>query len=119
MECSQRFVVSAAMAQTQLDDLGDARLGETGDQVPDLPVGVVRGGIEKRGGKFDFKRFSPLDQIDQRSFRNGLVREDFGGGLGEFGLALKQIVIRLRVLYQRGSSSNFSGKELGCFCRKG
>jgi len=109
MKGSQSFVMTAAMAKTQFDNLGDARLGETGDQVPNLAVGVMRGGVKQRRSKFDFKGFSALDQVDQRGFCDGLVREDLGRGLREFRLGLKQIVIRLRVLNQRRSGSNFAG----------
>ena len=66
VEGAQGFVVLAAMAQAQLDDFGDAGFGQRGDQVANLAVGVVAGGVEQRRGQFDFEGFGALDQIDHR-----------------------------------------------------
>ncbi len=66
VKCAQRLIVLAAMAQTQLDDLGDARLGQSRNQVANLPVGVVRGRVKQRRGQLHFESFGGLDQIDDR-----------------------------------------------------
>ena len=60
--------------------------GKRGDEVADLAVGVVAGGVEERGGELDFEGFGALDEIDERR-GGGMARlaEEFGGGLGELG----------------------------------
>ncbi len=86
VEGAEGFVVAAAVAQAQLDDLVDAGFGQSGDQVADLPVGVVAGGVEQRRGQLDFKGFGAFDQVDHAELAGWASRRDFGGGLGQFGL---------------------------------
>ena len=69
VEGAQGFVVLAAMAQAELDDFGDAGFGQRGDQVANLAVGVVAGGVEQRCGQFDFEGFGALDEVDDRARR--------------------------------------------------
>ena len=101
------------MAQAQLDDLADSGLGQGGDKVADLAIGVVCGGVKERGGKLDFKALGALDKIDHcvgQSFGWDL-RQNFSGGLGEFGLGLGGVFIGLGVFDQRGGAAEFARKE--------
>src|ERR1019366_2873253 len=112
VKCAQSFVVAAAMAQAQLDDLGDAGFGEVGDKVANLAVGVVAGGVEQRRGQFDFESLGTLDQIDDGRVGDGQVAENFGGGLGEVGTGLEFVVVGLGVLDQRGRGAHLAGKQV-------
>ena len=38
---------------------------EASDQIANLAVGVVAGGVEERRGELDFERFGALDEIDE------------------------------------------------------
>ena len=64
VEGAEGFVVLAAMAQAQLDDLRNCGRRKPGDKIANLAVGVVAGGVEQRGGQLDFEGFGALDQID-------------------------------------------------------
>ncbi len=66
VEGAESFVVPAAVPQAQLDDLGDAGGGQGRDEIANLAVGVVAGGVEQRGGELDFEGFGALDEIDER-----------------------------------------------------
>ena len=103
------------MTEAQFDDLGDAGLGERGDQVADLAVGVVGGGVKERGGQFDFEGFSALDEVDYGGVGDGDLGEESGGGLGEIGLGLDGILIGFGVLDQGGGGADFAGEEVGGF----
>ena len=89
--------------------------GERGDEVADLAVGVVAGGVEERGGELDFEGFGALDQVHEGRGGDGVVGEDFGSGLGEFGLGFDEVGVRLRVFDERGRGADFAGEEGGGF----
>ena len=74
------LIVPAAVLQAQLDDFGDAGGGQAGDEVANLAVGVVAGGVEEGGGELDFERLGALNEVDERGGGDGQVFEDFGGG---------------------------------------
>ena len=89
VEGAEGFVVLAAVAQAELDDLGDVGGGEAGDEVADLAVGVVAGPVDQRGGQFDFEGFGALDEVDDgalgrwaglRGFLRRRVRVRCGSG---------------------------------------
>ena len=84
VEGAQGFVMLAAMAQAKLDDFVDAGFGQSCDEVANLAVGVVAGGVEQRGGQLDFEGFGVFDQIDNWGRGNGLVFKKLGGGLRQF-----------------------------------
>ena len=48
-------IVAAAVAQSNLDDLADPRLGQRGHQVANLAVRVMAGRIEQRSRQFHFE----------------------------------------------------------------
>ena len=81
MEGAECFVVLAAVAQAQLDDLRDASGREPGDQIANLAIGVVAGGVEQRGGQLDFKRLGALNQVHQRRRGDGQTLQNLSGGL--------------------------------------
>jgi len=64
MEGAKRFVVLAAMPQAQLDDIRHAGCWQPGNQVANLPVGMVAGRVQQRGGQFDLERFCVFNQIN-------------------------------------------------------
>ncbi len=119
MEGAECLVVLAAMAQAELDDLGDASGGKPGDEVANLAVGVVAGGVKERGGELDFEGLGALDEIDERRSGDGEVAEELGGGLGEFGLGLDEVVVGLGVFDQCGRGADLAGEELRRLRRRG
>ncbi len=113
VEGAEGLVVLAAVAEAEVDDLGDARGGKPGDEVADLAVGVVAGGVEERGGELDFEGFGALDEIDERRGGGRLVVEELGGGLREIGLGLDEVVAGLGVFDEGGRGVDLAGEELG------
>ena len=117
VEGAEGFVVAAAVAQAELDDLVDAGGGQAGDEVADLAVGVVAGGVEQRGGQLDFKGFGALDQIDH------CVRQAIGGSGARSSAAawasqlagFDLVGVGLGVFDQRGGGADFAGEEAGGF----
>ncbi len=63
------LVVTAAVAQSKIDNFAALRLGQSLNYFPNLPVGVMGILIEQRGGKFNFQRVG-IQQIHQRSRLN-------------------------------------------------
>ena len=61
----QQFVVLAAVAQAEVDDLAAARFARCLDRLANLPVRVVALAIEQGRSEFDFERIG-VQQIDQR-----------------------------------------------------
>ena len=45
----------------------------------------------------------------------GMSLEEFGGGLGELGLGLDEVVVGLGVFDQRGRGADLAGEERGGF----
>ena len=110
----------AAMAQAEIDDLSNASSRKPGQQVADLSIRVVRGGVEQRGGKLDFEGFAALDEIDERrdcvgqTFGRKLC-ENLRSHLGEFGLGLDEVVAGLGVFDERGSGVDIADEERSGF----
>ena len=71
VEGAEGFVVPAAVAQAQLDDLRNARGGKAGDEVANLAVGMVAGRVEQGGGELDFEGFGAFDEIDHGRWCGG------------------------------------------------
>ncbi len=86
VEGTQRFVVAAAMTNAQLDDFRDAGSGEFGDEVADLAIGVVAGGVKQRRGQLDLEGFCALDQVDQWCVRDLQPLEYLARGNRQLGL---------------------------------
>ena len=92
VEGAEGFVVVAAVAQAEFDDLRDSGAWKGGDYVADLTVGMMAGPVEQGGGEFDFERFGAFDEIDQldaalwrrawAGVRRQLVRVRRGSGSG-------------------------------------
>ncbi len=94
----------------------DASGRQRGDQVANLAVGVVAGGVEQRGGQLDFQGFGALDQVDEPELSAmGMVGQEFGGGLGQFGAGLDLVFVGLGVFDQGGSGADLAGEQLGGF----
>src|SRR5450631_279651 len=78
---AKKFVVLAAVANPQLDDLRNARAWKAGHQVTNLAVRVVAGGVDKRRRKFHFKALGAFNQVHQWRRGDGYPRKQFGGSL--------------------------------------
>ncbi len=72
VEGAEGLVVGAAVLEAERDDLRNLRGREAGEEVADLAVGVVAGGVEERGGELDFEGFGALDEIDERGGGGGM-----------------------------------------------
>ncbi len=91
------------------------RLGKPRDEIANLAVGVVAGGIKERRREFDFERFGALNQIHERRRRNGQIFENFRCGLRQLGLGLDKVGIRLGVFDQRRRGADLAREERGGF----
>ena len=115
VEGAKGFVVAAAVAEAEVDDFRDLGGREGGDDVADLAVAVVGGGVEEGGGQLDFEGLGALDEIDDGGWGDGVGSEELGGGLGEFGASLGLIGVGLGVFHEGGGSVDGAGEELGGF----
>jgi hypothetical protein len=113
VKSTECLVVLAAMTEAEVDDFRDARGWEPGNEVTNLAVGVMAGGIEERGSDFDFEGFGALDEIDERSGGGGLVVEELGGGLREIGVGLDEVVAGLGVFDEGGRRVDLATEERG------
>ena len=114
---AKKLVVAAAMAGAEVDDFGDARGGEGCGEVANLAVGVVAGRVKECGGELDLERFGALDEVDH-CVGWGIGRErceDFGGGLGELGLGLRDVGVGLGVFHKCGCGADVAREEGGGF----
>ena len=68
MEGAESLVVTAAMAEAELDDFGDSSRRQLSDQVADLSIRVVAGRVEKGCGDFDFERFGGFNKVHERGW---------------------------------------------------
>ena len=116
VESAKRLVVLAALPQPDFDNFQNRGVGETGQKVADLAVGVVAGGVEERGGELDFEGFGAFDELHKRGIVNGHVAKKIGSSLGKVGLGFDQVFVRLGVFDQRGSGADLTDKKLGGFC---
>ena len=116
VEGAKSFVVAAAMAKAQLDDLRNAR-GLEGRR-RGRGSGGRGGGWPSRGG------WRPARLQGIRCVRPGRRRvraamgsfgEQIGGGLVEFGARLDQVLVWLGVFDERGRGADFAGEEAGGF----
>ena len=64
-EAAQHFVVLAAMAQAQIDDLAPTAFARHLHRLPNLPVGMMAVLVEQRRRNLDFERLF-VQQIDDR-----------------------------------------------------
>jgi len=83
MEGAQGLVVTSPVAQTKFDNFRYAGFRKSGDQVANLPIGVVAGRVEQCRCQFYLQRLGAFDQIDYRSGCDGRSGEKFGCGLGQ------------------------------------
>jgi len=113
MEGAEGFVVLAAVPQAQLDDFDAAGGGLAGEEVANLAVGVVAGGVEKGGGELDLERLGALDEIDERSGGGRQVLEELGGGASEIGPGLDEVFAGLGVFDEGGRGADFACEEGG------
>jgi hypothetical protein len=112
---AQRFVMTAAMAQSELDDFVNARRGQRGNQISSLPVGVVAGRVEQRGRQFDFEGFGAFHQIHQRRLRNWSLRKQFRRHLAKCRLGLHPVRVGFGVLHQRGCGVDLAEEQIRGF----
>ena len=95
-------------------------LGQAGDQIANLAVGVMAGRVEQRRGQLDFERLGALDQIDQRAPRAmGRSFENSAAAWASSALGLDLVVVGLGVFDQRGRGADFAGEEAGRLRRPG
>ena len=116
---AQSFVVLAAMAQTQLDNL--SRRARPEGRRLDRESG-------DRGGGWRSKEVSPPARLQEfRCARpgqpgrlgDGHTGKQFPGGLRQLRAGLDFVVVGLSVFDQRWSGADLAGKELSCFGGKG
>ena len=112
MEGAERFVMLAAMAEAELDDLGDCGRLEARRR--------GRGSGGRGGGWRSRAAWRPARLRGSRCARPGPPRalgdrhvaEQLGGGLREFGLGLDRVVVGLGVFDQGGRGADLAGEEL-------
>ena len=113
VEGAEGFVVAAAVAEAEVNDFRDLGGGQGSDDVADLAVAVVVGGVEEGGCKLDFEGLGALDEIDDGGWGDGVGSEKLLGGLGELGAGGGLVGVGLGVFDQGGSGVDRAGEELG------
>ena len=107
---AQGIVMAAAVAEAQLDDFGNARGGEC--RRPDRESGGRGGGWPSKGAwrpaRLQEIRCARRGPLRGAEF-DGNVRKNFRGGLREFGLGLRRVVVGLGVFDEGGRGADRRG----------
>ena len=118
-ECAQHFIVLAAMAQSEINDLTANDFTCGCDCLTNLPVRVMTVFVDQRRSQLDFERLF-VKQIDQGRGRDWDVPHQFAGHSPQLTPRLNLVPIRVGILHQRRRYAHFPqqfrlgfGREVG------